>query len=233
MYKHTAELNAKAVECLTEGTYDDAAKMLKQALAKLQTSFGAASTRIRNYDKGTATNVSLVSVPVLTPEQAEEITHEQGSLFSLFPKAFQFEYSSNDHDEEEDLVFSHLLVVLIFNLALATHLKSIQEKTLTQKRLMQILNLYQNGLHLAETFFSIEDRLSMLSVQLALVNNQGFVFSQGHWFAETRERLASLIELLELAACETTQVSMDDYQILFGSICVFLEGNDLCLAPAA
>jgi hypothetical protein len=173
--------------------------------------------------------VTLLSFSVLSPEQWGDFQPDTGNLFSFFPRAFHLMCDSGD----EGLVVSHVLVVLIYNLALATHVCALRAGKMTQHRLVQIMNLYQNGLTLAQSFLTAEDGAWMLSVQLALTNNQGYVFSQGQWFSETRECLTWLMHLLELSSSENTQVAMQDYEIFFESVCVYLDGNDLCLAPAA
>lgn len=224
LYK-CAKMNATAVVHLQNNRIEESIKVIKEALNELQTFVGISAFELRPTSPVLA---ELRSVSVMTSEENEDLERECPSLFAFFQRAFILQCEC-----PEDFVFSRVLIVLVYNLALATQIRFVRSGKMDQSHLLQVIALYQNGLDLQEQYFSPEDHVMMLPVHLALVNNQGCAFSQGQWFCETRERLRMLICLLHLFTRGCAQVDVDDYEIFFASACVFLDGGDLCLAPAA
>lgn len=217
------QINALAVACLKNNKPEDAIQLTKIALNGLY-AFDDQTVYQSKHPKSTF----LISVDIMTSEQCRFL-NTSCNLFTFFPRAFYLEYSN-----PQEVVFSHVLTALVYNLSLATHVKFLQKGAMDQQRLLQVLSLYQNGLKLAQYYFSQDDHIHMLPLKCALVNNQGFAFSESLHFQGTRERLALLINLLSTVTASCAHIADDDYRIFFESACIYLDGvSDLCLAPAA
>ena len=220
------EMNSYAVAGMQLGKYDDAIRFFKEALQRMQ---GVSEAEFEQ-DKTADVVASILSIPILTECQCETIKMQSPSnLFTFYPRAFQLAYS-----RPEDATFPQILVTLLYNLALATHVKCIDNPARTTPRYQNsVLKLYQHGMNLARAFLTPQDT-SILCVQLALANNLGFFYSELGHFQETRESVRELVQLLH----QTSQnmISPEDFGIFFESACIHMDHGAqhlLCLAPAA
>ena len=221
--------NTNAVALTLAGRKDEAVTTIKKSLKVLETLFNASK---QGYDipeltaNGAASNTGapIVSVPILN---MEEVTiNSPSNLFTLYPRMFRIVGNM------QQLSISKILVVLLYNLAVASHMEAITQETPNPQHLKKVLELYETAMRVAHTSWSTQDAEELLCVPLALTNNVGHVHSHMLNFQQTRESLSLQMHLLARAT-EENPLDMQDYEVFFESVCVFLDGHDLCLAPAA
>jgi len=224
--------NTNAVALTLAGRKDEAIKTIKKSLKVLETLFNASKQGIA-IPELSATNANtsaqgpqapVVSVPIMN---MQEVTiNSPANLFSLYPRMFRIV------GDVQQLSISKILVVLLYNLAVASHMEVITQDTPNPQHLKKVLELYETAMRVAHTSWSTQDAEELLVVLLALTNNVGQVHSHMLNFQQTRESLSLQMHLLARAT-EENPLDMQDYEIFFESVCVFLDGHDLCLAPAA
>lgn len=233
--QHCINWNTNAVALTLAGRNDEAITTIKKSLKVLETLFNASKQgdNIRSASSSaslaspTIAQSPIVSVPILNAEQALKNVNSPSNLFTLYPRMFRIA-----PDAANKLSISKILVVLLYNLAIASHIEAITQESPCPSHLKKVLELYETAMRVAHTSWSTHDAEELLCVLLALTNNVGHVHSHMLNFQQTRESLSLQMHLLARAT-EENPLAMEDYEIYFESVCVFLDGHDLCLAPAA
>jgi len=187
-----------------------------------------------------ATMGALTSVPLLTTEEANALSPD--NLFTLYPRVFDISVQEGAEEINE----ARLMVVLLYNLAVLTHIRvlaaaeressKLGRRAFNQggdKAMRHVRALYRNVMKCIYTTWSQEDADEMVLLLLAVACNSGHVNSHRTDFGATRESLGVLLRLVTLTTARLT-IPTDDFAIFFDSVCIFLEGAvDLCIAPAA
>jgi len=186
-----------------------------------------------------ATMGALTSVPLLTTEEANALSPD--NLFTLYPRVFDISVQEGVEEINE----ARLMVVLLYNLAVLTHIRVLAAAERESSNLGRAFNqdgdkamrhvraLYRNVMKCIYTTWSQEDADEMVLLLLAVACNAGHVNSHRTDFGATRESLGVLLRLVTLTTARLT-IPTDDFAIFFDSVCIFLEGAvDLCIAPAA
>jgi len=230
--QNCVDWNTNAVALTLAGRKDEAIVTIKKSLKVLETLFNASKQQGMDIHSKPSTSTShqaqhspIVSVPILDAQQACANVNSPANLFTFYPRMFRIVDSSN-------LGISQLLVVLLFNLAVTSHVDAISEEEPQPAHLRKVLELYETAMRVAHTAWCPEDAQTLLSVLIALTNNVGHIHSHLLNFQQTRESLALQMHLLGQAT-EESPLAMEDYEVFFESVCIYLDGNDLCLAPAA
>ena len=218
--RNCIDWNSNAVALLREGRKKEAADTIKKSLKSLEALFHStreASTMSTtdNYQQSVVNSV-LVEGPTSR--------NSPSNLFSFYPKMLNISSSASS--------ISQVLVVLLYNLAVLSHIDVMIQKPPSPQRLMKSLELYETAMKVAHTSWTAQDADSMVLVLLAVTNNVGHIHSHLLNFQQTRESLSLQMHLLS-RACEESPIPMDDYEVFFESVCTFLDGHDLTLAPAA
>ena len=222
--------NTNAVALTLAGRKEEAVSTIKKSLRVLETLFNASKQGIDIPELRHANTIAsgpqspIVSVPILNMQEVS--INSPSNLFTLYPRMFRIVGSI------QQLSISKILVVLLYNLAVASHMEAITQDTPNPQNLKKVLELYETAMRVAHTSWSTQDAEQLLCVLLALTNNVGHVHSHLLNFQQTRESLSLQMHLLARAT-EENPLEMHDYEIFFESVCVFLDGHDLCLAPAA
>ena len=228
--------NTNAVALTLAGRNDEAISTIKKSLKVLETLFNASKQGVDVCSTRSSTHTStssaskqspIISVPILNNGQAAVDVNSPSNLFTLYPRMFRIA-----EDAANKLTISKILVVLLYNLAVASHIEAITQESPCPRHLKKVLELYETAMRVAHTSWSTQDAEEFLCVLLALTNNVGHVHSHLLNFQQTRESLSLQMHLLARAT-EDNPLAMEDYEIYFESVCVFLDGHDLCLAPAA
>lgn len=222
--------NTNAVALTLAGRKEEAVSTIKKSLRVLETLFNASKQGL-DIPELHATNTSsqgpqnpIVSVPIMNMQEVD--INSPANLFSVYPRMFRIV------GDIQQLSISKILVVLLYNLAVASHMEAITQETPNPQQLKKVLELYETAMRVAHTSWSTQDAEQLLCVLLALTNNVGHVHSHMLNFQQTRESLSLQMHLLARAT-EENPLDMQDYEVFFESVCVFLDGHDLCLAPAA
>jgi hypothetical protein len=227
--KNCIDWNTSAVALTLAGRTDEAISTIKKSLKVLETLFNASKqnsdlSSSASQQRQQARNQSpIVSVPV--PVSISD-DNSPSNLFTFYPRMFRISSDAND------LSISKILVVLLYNLAVASHMDTISEDTPNPQQLKKVLELYETAMRVAHTSWTTKDAEQFLCVLLALTNNVGHIHSHMLNFQQTRESLSLQMHLLARAT-EENPLALEDYEVFFESVCVFLDGHDLCLAPAA
>ena len=233
--QHCINWNTNAVALTLAGRNDEAISTIKKSLKVLESLFNASKQGVdirsgSSADSTTTPNTSqapIVSVPILSAEQALQNVNSPSNLFTLYPRMFRIA-----PDAGNKMSISKILVILLYNLAIASHAEALAEESPSPAHLKKVLELYETAMRVAHTSRSPQDAEELLCVLLALTNNVGHVHSHMLNFQQTRESLSLQMHLLARATQENP-LAVEDYEIYFESVCVFLDGHDLCLAPAA
>lgn len=228
--------NTDAVALTLAGRKDEAITTIKKSLKVLETLFNASKQGVDIYATDSSTPITpsasaqspaIVSVPIITNGQGDLNLNSPSNLFTMYPRMFRIA-----DDAADKLSISKILVVLLYNLAVASHIDAISQENPCPRHLKKVLELYETAMRVAHTSWSTQDAEELLCVLLALTNNVGHVHSHLLNFQQTRESISLQMHLLARAT-EENPLDMEDYEIYFESVCVFLDGHDLCLAPAA
>jgi hypothetical protein len=220
--------NSDAVALTISGRKDEAICTIKKSLKVLETLFNASKQNPDmnfsvSQERGpTRPQSPLASVPIA----ASINDNSPSNLFTFYPRMFRI------NRDATHLSISKILVVLLYNLAVASHMDTISEDIPDPERLKKVLELYETAMRVAHTSWTTKDAEEFLGVLLALTNNVGHIHSHLLNFQQIRESLSLQMHLLARAT-EENPLAMADYEVFFESVCVFLDGHDLCLAPAA
>ncbi|CAB9516560.1 expressed unknown protein [Seminavis robusta] len=226
--KNCIDWNTNAVALTLAGRKDEAISTIKKSLKVLETLFNASKQGMEIPElQSTSSQQSSYQPPVVSvPIATSTNVNSPANLFTFYPRMFRIT------SEAKDLSISKILVVLLYNLAVASHMDAITEEIPDPQHLKKVLELYETAMRVAHTSWNTADAEQLLCVLLALTNNVGHIHSHLLNFQQTRESLSLQMHLLARAT-EENPLAMEDYEIYFESVCVFLDGHDLCLAPAA
>jgi len=225
--------NTNAVALTLAGRQEEAVSTIKKSLRVLETLFNASKQgldipELRNLNNSAPgqqqAHATVISVPIMTaPETSID---SPANLFTFYPRMFRIVGGV------QQLSISKILVVLLYNLAVTSHMEVTTQEAPCPEQLRKVLELYETAMRVAHTSWTTQDAEQLLCVLLALTNNVGHVHSHMLNFQQTRESLSLQMHLLARAT-EENPLDMQDYGVFFESVCVFLDGHDLCLAPAA
>jgi hypothetical protein len=250
------DLNAYAVELLEVGYLDEGIQNIRSALALLHwqgaffdqkgvmvAQLGDAASLSEEWLSATwpfqardTMIPSYHSFPIASQTSQPEGGSKSDNLFTLFPRAFTIKKSHAHY-----FGASNLSLVLLYNLAVAAHIKvcdflDLKPQTDPRPLLSAVIKLYENVASASEgSFFGSHDLQEMLCLLIATANNIGFCYDALGDFSKFRESMTLTLAFLSLSNDEMYPIPQADMEIFLSSTLTFIEsrGRDLCSAPAA
>lgn len=236
------ELNTFAIVLLAEGRYAEAMAALKAALRTLSGPSGYVPTSDAatgpfvgdtSFAVSTPSNQpprepyklprgAIYTVPILRLEQCVALSPD--NLFPLYSYAF-----AGDPEMMTALSDAGWMAILMYNLAIASHLHALIHRSRNHRALRQVMELYQKVMKVAYYHWNADERAWIL---MALTCNMGHIHSHRLNFVATRQCLSLLLRMTAQSYAEKL-IPRDDYRVFFDTVCTFLEGMDLSIAPAA
>ena len=197
--KYHIESNAAAVALLRDGNTCAAISALKATLKNVR-SYQAAWTReaggssfLSNHAQSALPNNQSLTRALQTPIVKSVpilCTTARENHFDFFGKAFVI-----DDTTDKQVDFGTLALVLIYNIAIAMHTLCVDGGR--PDHTQTVLQQYRNCLMIMEECCGDSDRECNLAViQLAAVNNIGYIFSQHQYVLQSQEAMKWMHELL-------------------------------------
>jgi hypothetical protein len=250
------DLNTQAIVCMKEGRVVESSLILRTALEKLEGCFAplpqycvCPRVHARNVqapyhgavtDSGVGTYVlspsgrggcSYISVSIERQWTKNIAKISPDNVFSFYPRAFDI----TCHGDIDAMELMKITMIIMFNEAVSRHAVTLMYLSLHKVHpdihLRSVLSLYQKIVVHAQRCFQYNDVHEMLCVLVAAANNYGHIASQLLLFDETRDSISNMINLLAIS--DGNSFLHDDVRLFFESVCIFLEGHNLCNAPAA
>lgn len=219
--------NDAVVNYLQRGEYEKSMTLFRQAMVQLRQALNndTTSTSTNTNDAAASSpsscdnddephqDRSFQGIPMDEEDSAKLLTASPSNMFTLYPCAFIIECDQQEqqqrHSNKSPL---ELYVILIFNMALAHHLRGLHHPTACQSDLREALRCYKLGLsivrrnaHLCSSSASGSSDLSRTTattttfylVSLALLNNAGHLFSHFSHMLQAKSCLSRMEELLQ------------------------------------
>jgi hypothetical protein len=249
------DLNSQAIVCMKEGRVVESSLILRNALETLE---GCFLPQPRDYvcPRVHSRNVqalyhgvpSICSMAVMSNPSGRggcsytSVSIERqwtrniakvspDNVFSFYPR--MFDITCKGYIDSMELM--KINMIIMFNEAISRHAITLMYLSLYEVNpdihLRSVLNLYQKIVVRAQRCFQYNDVHEMLCVLVAAANNYGHIASQLLLFDETRDSISNMIHLLAIS--DKNSFLHDDVRLFFESVCIFLEGRNLCNAPAA
>lgn len=188
--------NEAAQVFIHRGNYDGSIKLLQDALTQLEE---------RDHDLDRSEQTTLADqgarfLPVCVNEEnsTDLIEGSQFNPFVVYGQAFMIQCSPRTDRKD----FFELYVPLVYNKALALHLRGLQASPTSQRDLLDALQLYKQGLSTIRSHWRKFDTSADVHLLfLALVNNALHLFSHFHCLDQARkcrEQLKKLVQAFEL-----------------------------------
>jgi hypothetical protein len=195
--KNFVDLNNKAVACLSQGHYDESVAALGDALSslKLCRDLEDAAARLEVVQQSYS-NPQQFTFPIAGGEQSvkkahcplssvaltfTDSQHQQqqkmtafNSTFSIFNRALTIS-NANDLESSVSKNYNRLMTMLLYNMALALHIKAVRTGKTTE--LEGSLQLYEMSFSVLEDAWSQFDVNDMLLFLLAIFVNMAHIHS--------------------------------------------------------
>lgn len=250
-------LNTQAILCMKEGRAVESSLILRSALEVLEGCLvpqpnvcprvHARNVQAQNQGVSSTSSVTAMDSCALNPIEPGGCTYASVSIerqwtqhidkvspenvFSLYPRMFNIT-CKRDIDSME---LTKIAMIMMFNEALSHHAVTWMHLPLYKVNpaihLRSVMSLYQKIVEHSQRCFHYSDVHEMLCVLVAATNNYGHIASQLLLFDETRDSISNMIHLLAIS--DENSFLHDDLHLFFESVCIFLEGSNLCNSPAA
>lgn len=183
--------NSTAVAMLQHGEAGQAIATLKSSLEKLRSQPDILQERvIRGNDQSSM----IRSVPILSPRK---LASKDESHFAFFPNAFLIA-----HDREE-LDVELIVSVLLYNLALSSHLVCLNAESREVGLLVNMTRQhYKTAMSLLLDSWDELVNGDQYLLLLATMNNLGYISSQNQYLQESQDMLSLSLDVIACAPAE-------------------------------
>jgi hypothetical protein len=235
---HTTSLcldrNSQAIECLQQGNPREASRLLKGALALIQSDVTVLKTPANSlsnkndqvmsyFTYGTIYGVSVSPDLLRTP-----FFQTQDNLFSCYFRAFEV-----DENAQESINVSTVFVIILYNLALSILLDGARTgRRISRHELSNVIHMFQASLKAANVLWEEGHFEEVLCLVLGITSNLGFLHSLCHNVKEAREHLFLAVDLVRHPSAEDV-VPLEDYEFFYSTTCMFASGIRMDTAPTA
>ena len=241
-----SSINFEAVELLRRGSFHEAAQLLASGLKSLRgairnDSFTGDTGEGAAAEQGHQEPISPTTVKICQDE--EDGGNDQASShlalhegpFELFDRAFVFQ-----HDGVSEVLIGkspenlkRMMSVLLYNMAVAYHLRGTRRGEVSQKHLKTSAKMYKMALQLIDDF---EDGPvpGDLLIYMACLNNLGCVSGTFFEIDEVTAALQGVRTILEDCQFKTSQLDSEDF-FHFSVTALIYDGcyGGMMAAPAA
>jgi hypothetical protein len=208
------EPNAQAVRLLQEGSFEQAALVLRDVLKKI-----LAGTKTITDHETTSRHIQVYNVPV-----SELVDSKEHSAFFLYAQAFMF----NENEQERLISSQHALATLFYNLALSQHLRGLHSDKSQKARLQFSLRMYNQAIQCLAEVPSTD--VNSLPMRLAILNNKAHIYS----IMYERNGLQQCLQYMEALLADVPEgFERDDYYQFHMNILIFDSKSCVLSAPAA
>jgi hypothetical protein len=214
------EMNNKAALLTENGLYKEAIQTLDVAMKTMQTSLN------KMEDDGH----EIAFVPHYVREQPQKpiSQFEDAEMDGDFIYRSPIRSNGNSNSLEEEVDNLAMTVVILFNMALARHLRAIEGENVRTQRLREALKLYELSFFMQ---MRGSGQLNMTQV-LALINNCGQIYKQLNQEVKARKffqhMISTIIVMVEVGEAQEVE-QMDGFMRTASQLIL----ADPALAPAA
>jgi hypothetical protein len=227
------DCNSQAIECLQQGNPREASRLLKVALARIQSDVTILQTPANSLSKhdqfmSCFTYGSIYGVSVSPDLLSGPFFQTQDSLFSCYFRAFEV-----DENAQESINVSTVFVIILYNLALSILLEGAHKgRRISRHEISIVIHMFQAALKAANVLWEAGHFEEVLCLVLGITSNLGFLHGLCQNVKEAREHLFVAVNLVGHPAAEDV-VPLEDYEFFYSSTCMFASGIHMDIAPAA
>jgi len=225
-------LNAEAIVHMKAGRHVESSLTIRNALEKLDVCFKMSQDHANDYYHQSQSHCphtyTSVSIENAGTERIKATSATNNFIF--YPRMF---HVTSTGQSKIDL--RKTLLILMFNEAVSRHIIACsyvnEHKVNPHQYLYKVSKLYETVVKAARVSLPYQNAKEMLCLIMAATNNFGHIASQLMMFQETTSSIDYMIKLLGMS--NVGSFGADDINLFFESVCIFLEGRNLRIAPAA